>query len=274
MSQKRNPGLYLYAFGTFAAGIFDLLWGNFDAAHQPLQAWGDHIPGSTVFAYITGLWMVGGAIALLWKRSVHTGGATLAAIYLIFAVFWLPRFYTAPHYLGQHINVYIGVFAGLGTELIAFAAGVLVWASADSRDSSPSRVTVAMRFVFGICTIGFGLQHLTNIKDNLEYVPSWLPPGAEFWVIATGIYFVLAGVAILTGVLDALAAWLLGVMFLVFNLTILPAFIFADWKDHAAWGGNAYNLAAVGSSWILAGVFASQKKSTNRVFSDPDTIVP
>jgi uncharacterized membrane protein YphA (DoxX/SURF4 family) len=251
-SRRLHLGLYMYAFGSFTAGVFDLIWGNFDADHQPLQAWGDNIPGATVFAYIIGLGMVTGALALLWRRSRRIGGAALAAIYFIFALFWLPRFYTAPHYLGIRIPVYIGVFSGVGIELIAFAAGVLVWASMGEHDSSRNRMVLAMRWLFGICAIGFGLQHLTNIKANLEYVPKWLPPGAEFWVIVTGICFVLAGVAILTGILDGLAAWMLGVMFLTFNLTILPTYIFADPKDHAAWGGNAYNLAAVGSAWILA----------------------
>jgi uncharacterized membrane protein len=253
-------GLYVYAFGSFAAGVFDLVWGNFDSAHQPLQAWGDNIPGATVFAYITGVWMVAGAVALLWRRSERAGGAALAAIYFIFALFWLPRFYTAPHYLGFRIPVYIGVFSGAGSQLIAFAAGVLVWASLEQPNSSASRAVLAMRWIFGICAIGFGLAHLTDIKDNLVYVPKWLPPGAEFWVIVTGVCFVLAGLAILTGILDVLAAWLLGLMFLVFNLTILPTYIFADPKNHAAWGGNAYNLAAVGSSWILAEVIASRKR--------------
>jgi hypothetical protein len=41
-------------------------------------------------------------------------------------------------------------------------------------------------------------------------------------------------------------------MFLAFNLVALPPFIFADPKDHAAWGGYAYNLAAVAAAWILA----------------------
>jgi hypothetical protein len=98
-------GLYVYAFGSFAAGVFDLIWGNFDAAHQPFQAWGDNIPGAIVFAYITGVWMVAGAVALLWRRSERAGGAALAAIYFIFALFWLPRFYTAPDYLGFRIRV-------------------------------------------------------------------------------------------------------------------------------------------------------------------------
>jgi uncharacterized membrane protein YphA (DoxX/SURF4 family) len=267
MSNSRalsNVGLYLYAFGSFAAGVFDLLWRNFDVDHQPLQAWGDNIPGATVFAYITGVWMVAGAVALLWRRSERAGGAALAGIYFIFALFWLPRFYTAPHYLGHRVPVYIGVFSGVGTELIAFAAGVLVWTLAKTRDSP--RAVLIMRWVFGICAIGFGLQHLTNINQNLEYVPKWLPPGAEFWVIVTGICFVLAGLAILSGILDVLAAWLLGLMFLVFNLTILPHYIFADPHDHAAWGGNAYNLAAVGSSWILAEVLAKRKRARDGYF--------
>jgi uncharacterized membrane protein len=213
-----QPGLYLYAFGSFAAGVCDLIWGNFDSAHQPLQAWGDNIPGATVFAYITGVGMVAGSVALLFRQSERIGGAVLAAIYFIFALFWLPRFYTAPHYLGIRIPVYIGVFSGVGIELIAFAAGVLVWASLEdhgfqNHGSPRSGTSLAMRWVFGICAVGFGLQHLTNIPRNLEYVPKWLPPGAEFWVVVTGICFVLAGLAILTRVLDALAAWLLGLMF-------------------------------------------------------------
>ena len=142
MSNSRglsHLGLYVYAFGSFAAGVFDLIWGNFDPAHQPLQAWGDNIPGATVFAYITGVGMVAGAVALLGRRSARVGGAVLAAIYLLFALFWLPRFYTAPHYLGFRIPVYIGVFSGLGTELIATAAGVLVHSQrGGGRESSPS----------------------------------------------------------------------------------------------------------------------------------------
>jgi len=37
-----------------------------------------------------------------------------------------------------------------------------------------------------------------------------------------------AGRVILSGILEVLAAWLLGLMFIVFNLTILPTYVFAD----------------------------------------------
>ena len=84
-----------------------------------------------------------------------------------------------------------------------------------------------------------------------------MPLGGEFWTIATGICFVLAGLAILFGIQDVLAARLLALMFLVFNAVALPPFIFANPKHHPAWGGNAYNLAAVGAAWILAESIAS-----------------
>src|SRR6516225_8014204 len=64
-------GVYLYGLATVAAGILDLVWGDFDPSHQPIQAFGDHIPGRTIFAYITAFWMIAGGVAILWRRSAR-----------------------------------------------------------------------------------------------------------------------------------------------------------------------------------------------------------
>jgi uncharacterized membrane protein len=253
-------GIYVYGLASAIAGLFDFIWGGFDAEHQPIQAWGDNIPGVKIYAYITAIWMVAGGLAILWRRSAWAGAAALAGIYFIFTMFWLPRFYTAPHYLGIRLPVYVGVFAGFGSQLIVCAAGALVYASLAKRGSLWPRTVLAARWIFGICSIDFGLEHLMEVHRNIIYVPRWMPLGQEFWVILTGICFVLAGLAILTGILDALAAWLLGLQFLAFNLVILPSYILADPHDHGAWGGNAYNLAAVGASWILADALARWKQ--------------
>ena len=136
MNSRIRAGAYVYGVASAAAGIMDLIWGDFDASHQPIQAFGDHIPGLTILAYITGAWMIAGGVAILWRCSARAGGAMLAVIYLVFTVFWLPRFYTAPHYLGFRISVFIGVLAGAGTQLITFAAGALVCASLARHSSS------------------------------------------------------------------------------------------------------------------------------------------
>ena len=249
---------------TVAAGIFDLMWGGFDPSHQPIQAFGDNIPGREIMALITGVWMIAAGLAILWRRSAKTGAAALALIYLIFTIFWLPRFYNAPKYLGFHASVLIGVFAGFGSQLIVVAASALLYASQSGGDVLWSRTILMGRWIFGVCSIDFGLGHLTNIQANLFYVPKWMPLGQEFWVILTGICFVLAGLAIPSGVLDVLAARLLAFLFLAFNVLALPQFIVAHPREHVPWGGSAYNLAAVAASWILSDALARRHTKSDR----------
>jgi uncharacterized membrane protein YphA (DoxX/SURF4 family) len=253
-------GIYVYGLSSATVGVMDFIWGDFDPAHQPIQAFGDHIPGREILAYITAVWMIAGGAAILWRRGARAGGAALAVIYFVFAIFWLPRFFTAPHYLGFRIPVFIGVSAGFGIELIACAGGALIYASLATRSSSWPRTTLITRWIFGLCSINFGVNHLDAVADNLGYVPKWMPLGGAFWTILTGICFVLAGLAILSAIQDVLAARLLALMFLAFNLIALPPFIFAQPKKHAAWGGNAINLAFVGASLIFADAIASRRK--------------
>src|SRR5512135_732195 len=92
-------GIYIYALSTVAGGLFDLIWGEFEAAHQPIGALGDHIPGQTLLAYVTAIAMIAGGLALLWRRTARAGSLVTAFIYFAFALFWLPRFYTGPHLL-------------------------------------------------------------------------------------------------------------------------------------------------------------------------------
>jgi uncharacterized membrane protein YphA (DoxX/SURF4 family) len=253
-------GMYVYGLSSAIVGVMDFIWGDFDPAHQPIQAFGDHIPGREILAYITAVWMIAGGTAILSRRGARAGGAALAVIYFVFAIFWLPRFFTAPHYLGFRIPVFIGVSAGFGIELIACAGGALLYASLATRSSSWRRTVLITRWIFGLCSINFGVNHLDAVADNLGYVPKWMPLGGEFWTILTGICFVLAGLAILSGIQDVLAARLLALMFFAFNLIALPPFIFAQPKEHAAWGGNAINLAFVGASLIFADAIASRRK--------------
>jgi hypothetical protein len=131
-----RAGVYLYGMATLAAGIFDLIWGDFDADHRPIQAFGDHIPGVKILAYITAVWMIAGGAAILWRGTAKAGAAALAVIYFVFTVFWLPRLYTAPHFLGLRISVYVGVLAGFGSQLIVAAAGALVYAVAGNAQFS------------------------------------------------------------------------------------------------------------------------------------------
>jgi uncharacterized membrane protein YphA (DoxX/SURF4 family) len=265
-----RTGVYVYAAGSIAAGILDLIWGDFEAAHQPIQALGDHIPGREILAYIAAIWLVAGGAAILWRRTARAGAWALAAIYFIFAMFWLPRFYTATHLLGFRISLLIGLLVGVAQQLILVAAAGIVHASLATRDSVwLSRAPLLVRWTFGLSSIDFGLAHLTGVRAVAAMVPKWMPLGADFWAILTGIAFVLAGIAILSGILDVLAARLLALMLLIFSVLVLAPGPFADPHNHVTWGSNAYNLAAVGAVWIFAEWIAAQRgERRNEVGAD------
>ncbi len=89
-------------------------------------------------------------------------------------------------------------------------------------------------------------------------VPAWIPPGQQFWAVATGIFHLLAGIAILSGVLAVLASRLLTGMLITFGALIWAPSLFAAPHEHMVWGGNAMNLALTGAAWVIADSIASR----------------
>ncbi len=260
----------LFGLASAASGVTDFIWHDFERAHQPIQSFGDHIPGVTLLAFLTAAVMVAGGLAMLLRRSARAGATALAVIYFIFGIFWLPRLYTAPHALGFHVPLVIGLLSGVGIELVAVAGAALVYSAMretpPASESSWPRTVLIARWIIALCSIDFGLYHLVAMNDVLVYVPKWLPPSQAFWAGFTGICFVLAGLAILTKIQDVVAARLLATMFLVFNFLALPQFILADPRDHAAWGGNFFNLVLVAACWLLAdAILLRRQLSTHHV---------
>jgi len=260
MRVDHRIGVYIYGAAAVGYGITDLVWGEFDPSDQPLQAWGDHVPGATIFAYIAAIWLVIAGAALLWRASRRIAAASLTILYGIFVLFPLPRFYWGPHVHGQHARVYFGVLVDVCQEIILFVAAVIVWKSLSGQGSLSPRAAGLVRWTFGLCSVDFGLAHLTAPSTLAPMIPKWLPFGATFWAVLTGIAFVLAGLAIISGVLDVLATWLLGLMLLVFSALALAPLIFSHPHAHWAWGANAYNLTAVGAAWIVAEWLATRQR--------------
>ena len=243
---------WLFGIASALAGLFDLIWGEFEPAHQPIQAWSDHIPGLPILSRIAALWLILAGLSLLFRRTARTGAAALAVLYSIFCFFPLPRLISAPHYLGHHPGVYIGVLITVAQQLILFvAAGVLYLFLAQGLVIS-SRTTLAVRLLFGLCCVEFALGHFTGIRGTAAMIPSWIPLSGAFWTVLTGIAFLLAGLAIITGILDVLSARLLALMLLIFSITVLAPRVMAHPHDLVTWGSSAYNLTAIAAAWILS----------------------
>jgi uncharacterized membrane protein len=250
-------GVWFYGLGTVLTGILDIAWRAFDASHQPIKSLGN-IPGQNILACVTGAWLAAAGLAILWRRGARFGAAASATAYLVFAAFWLLRYYAGIHALGWRIDVLLGVSFGLGQQLLLIAPAVIVYASIASTDSrSQTRAAVAARWMLGLPPIVFGLLHLVGVRVFASIVPQWMHFG-YFWAASTGVAFILAGAAICAGVKDVLAARLLALMLLLFEGLVEIPPVFIRLHNQATWGAAVYNLAAIGAYWIFADFLASR----------------
>lgn len=258
-------GIRLLGLGTVGAGVLDVIYGEFEAAHQPIQALGDHIPGVRVLAYLAGLWLIASGLAIQWPRTARLGAIGMAVIYGCFAAFQIPRLWIVPPLLGASVGLYIGLVTGPCVPLVPVAAAVLVHASSSDAPERRGRAVRLARYAFAFCSITFGAEHLANPGDVATMIPAWMPLTGWLWSIVTGVAFVLAGVAFALGDklaaarrLDVLAARMLALMFLVFSALSLVPIVIAAPRDHVAWGSNFVNIAVIGATWLFADVLASR----------------
>lgn len=111
------------------------------------------------------------------------------------------------------------------------------------------------RTVYAIPMAVFGLVHFMNASAMAGMVPI---PGGVFWVWFTGVAFLAAAVAIISGRYAALAAGLLGVMLLIFVLSVhLPGVLGAE-SEQAMQASMTHMLkdtALAGGAWAIAGQF-------------------
>jgi uncharacterized membrane protein YphA (DoxX/SURF4 family) len=251
MDQMR-VGVWLYGLATIATGILDVVWRQFEASHQPIKSLGQHIPGEPVLAVIAGIWLIAAGIAILWRPTARIGAASAAIIYLIFALFWVPRFYVIAHQLGFRIGVIVFVIGGIAAQvLLATPAPIVYVATATPNAAWQNKAIIAARWMLGLPPITFGLGHLINLSAYGRFVPHWVPFGL-FWVALTGIAFLLAGSAIISGIRDVLAARMLALMLFLFEFMVEIPPVFAHPRSQGAWGGAVYNLTAIGVCWIFA----------------------
>jgi uncharacterized membrane protein len=246
-------GIVLLGVGSAAAGVLDLIYGAFEPAHQPIQAISDHIPGVRVLAYLVGIWLIAGGIAIMRPATARAGAIALAIVYACFAAFWIPRLWTVPRLYGHSWRLYIGLVTGPCVDLVPIVGALIVLGK-----------TRGVRGVMAFATIMFGLEHLANPADVATLIPSWMPLGGETWSIVTGICFVAAGIAFAVGTLDVLAARLLAAMFTVFTLLSLIPLLIAAPREQTSWGGNFVNLAVIGATWLFAQVIQAAPSTSTR----------
>ena len=249
---KPYLGRHVYGLAAIIFGVISLVWHDFGAPWQQIQALGN-VPHREIFVSIAVAAELFGGIAMQWQRTVRIGALTLSGVFIVFALLWVPRIIAEPLVYDRYGNFF--------EQLSIVSGGLIVFATEGWGDPERTPGLARMGYTFfGICVISFTLVHVFYMSSVVEFVPRWIPPGQRFWAFSTTVAFALAAVALLTGRSALLAARLLTAMIIGFGLLIwLPA-PFADPHKLVNWAGNAQNLAIAGAAWIVAD-FLSQHSS-------------
>lgn len=111
------------------------------------------------------------------------------------------------------------------------------------------------RFLFAIPFLVFGIVHFINAHGMSAMVPQWIP-GGLFWVLITGVGMIAASFSIMIQKWDRIATLLLGIMLLIFVLTIhLPSLL--D-EPMAVMSDLLKDISLAGASLLYAGYIASK----------------
>ena len=252
-----NLGSHVYGLGGIALGLVGLVWGDFAEVWQPIQALGK-VPHRTALAYVFAVCFLSGGLAAQWRRTAQTGVLMLSALHFISALFWLPRVIGVP-------RIY-GTWAGFLEMSSLVAAGMVAYSFLASDNTSRS-VTIAQvgRFFYGICVVSYGVAHFAALPQTARMVPKWIPPGQPFWAVATGVFDLLAAIAILSGIQAVLASRLLTAMIVGFGALVWAPALFANPREHIVWAGNAINLALIGAAWVVADWISSRRRQIQQV---------
>jgi uncharacterized membrane protein len=247
-------GRRVYSLGVMAVGTLCLVWGDF-VPGQPVPR---DFPARTALAYVAGAFMFLAATAIQWRRTTVWGAAGLTAYYTLIVVILMNGRLLLTHY--AEYGMYSG---GIAEQLVIAAGGVIIYAATASISAiTAKRLTRVGQLTFGVCALLFGGAHFVYRNLTSPLVPKWLPPTQNFWAYATGLGFIAAGVAILTGVQARLAAILLTFMLASFAILVHTPMLLASPSNRYNWSESALNLAILGAAWVVADSLA--RPSTGR----------
>ena len=247
---RGDLGRHVFGLAAVAFGLIALRWHDFNPWQQLETTWS--APLGPVIVSVAAIGQIAGGAALQWRRTAPAGAIILGAVYLFFALRWLPGIIAGPLVYGH--------WGSFFEELSIVSGALVVYGSTATRGTWTAPARNAGRILFGLCVVSFMLEQLMYLDATADYVPKWIPLGQMFWAVITTIAFGLAAVGLLSGRMALLAARLLTVMIALFGFLVWLPLLIAAPHDHANWGGNAQNWLIGGAAWIVADLLARRER--------------
>jgi uncharacterized membrane protein len=239
-------GRCVFAATLIALGVWGLIHGDFAPIWTPVPS---HWPMREALAYACAVVAAAGGAGLIWRRTVALAGGVLAL--------WLAGWMLAikvPAIVGAPLMA--AAWESCGETATIVAAAWMLFASAATPQGPLAAVAGPRgqrlaRWLYGAALLAFGAAHLAYVKETASLVPAWLPDPVV-WVWITGLAYIAAGGAMLSGIGAQLAGVLAALQVGAFTLLIWAPAIAAPGAGADVWSEAAISWTLTASAWVIA----------------------
>lgn len=221
-------------------GFQSLVRRDFISGWQPVPASFSAHGTLAVASAILVILFSAGMMTETYRRRASIGMATFLISWLI--GLHVPLIVEQPMVLVQWLGA---------TETSFVLAGTLILARGPGHPVLGFDLRSIARTIAGLSLLHFAACHFAYAQFTADMIPFWIP-GRLFWVYATGTGYVLAGLAILSGIQATPAAWATAAMMGSFTFLVHIQRIIDSGGSAPAWKLMFATIALAGSAWVIA----------------------
>lgn len=249
-------GQGLFAVASASLAIWSLAYGHF--VSLPLPTW---IPWREFWVYGAALALLAASAGLCFSRTALPSLLTIGAYQAVLVAISAPQILIKP--------LSIGAWYPCCQALTALVGAWLLYVLLRQHLRRPGTQTPgggaerAAQILFGLTCVFYGWSHFVYAGYTASMVPTWLPSRLGFAYL-TGFCHVVAGFAIIIGILPRLAATLEALMMSLFGLLVwIPSFFTVPRPSWATppeqqWSELVVTLMLASSAWVLAIYFGNR----------------
>lgn len=215
MANVLKIGRIFLAIPLLVFAIQYLAFGKYLGGLPPMPPWAQ---GGAVGAYLVGALLLATGAAILINKYARAFCLAMGAFFVLsFLVFHLQHASSVWGNGSDRTRAFETLCIGVGA--LALAGMSCGEGIAEMTADANQKLIMFSRIVFGISMTLFGWQHFMYAQFLVSLVQKWLPAHA-FWIYFTGTAMMAAGLAIATTIVGRLAGMMLGIMFLLWVLTL------------------------------------------------------